>query len=69
MMLESSKPANGWVDVYVINADGTREFKQRVERPPTEDGLHELHSRVCRELSPTPMTPLSLDQVALVKYP
>ena len=69
MMLESSKPTNGWVDVYVINSDGTREFKQRVERPPTEDGLHELHSRVCRELSPTPMTPLSLEQVVLVKYP
>lgn len=63
-----SHPA-GWVDVFLINVSGERDFKRRVECPPTEDGIHELHSEMCRALAPSPTTPLSLDQVVLVKYP
>tara|TARA_Y100000593_G_C4115316_1_gene239971 strand:- start:252 stop:470 length:219 start_codon:yes stop_codon:yes gene_type:complete len=66
---EAPKPTAGWVDVYVIKEGGEREFKRRVERPPTEDEMHALHSEMCRALAETPTTPLPMDGVVLVPFP
>ncbi len=68
MMLDTAEQPTGWVDVYLIEG-GRRVFKRRMARPSDDDELHVIHSDMCRELAPSPLTPLSLDQVILVTYP
>ena len=58
-----------WIDVYVINDDGTHEFRQRVERPVGDVGLHALRVDMAKHLSDSPMQPLPIDRVMLKPFP
>ncbi len=58
-----------WIDVYVINDDGTHEFRQRVNRPSGDVELHALRVDMAKHLSDSPMQPLSIDRVVLKPFP